>query len=93
MDRLDPRAAPDRGSDHFEFFALWNRDSRGRQRILAWRVGVPTTLSLATSAWNLFSPSAAHGPVAFRLANSRGISSWRFRQYRRLNGFWVANFS
>ena len=53
MDRLDPRAGPDRGSDHFEFFALWNRNPRRGQRILAWRVGVPTTLSLATSAWNL----------------------------------------
>ena len=81
VDRLDPRAGPDRGSDHFEFFALWNRDPHRGQRILAWRVGVPTTLSLATRAWNLSSSSsfATHGAAAFRRANIREISSSRFR--------------
>ena len=60
VDRLDPRAGPDRGSDHFEFFAFWNRNPHGGQRILAWRVGVPTTLSLATRAWNLSFSSSCY---------------------------------
>src|SRR6266436_2675726 len=95
VDRLDPDAGPDRGSDHFEFFARWNRDPHGGQRILAWRVGVPTTLSLATRAWNLsFSSSfATHGAAAFRRANTRKISSSRFRQHRHLIESPVANFS
>ena len=93
MDRLDPRVGPGRDSDRFEFFTLRNRGPRRGQRILAWRVRVPTTLSLATRAWSLFSYSAAHGPAAFRRANIREISSSRFRQCRHLNEFPVANFS
>src|SRR5207244_5400625 len=94
VDRLDPGACPDRGSDHFEFFARWNRDPHGGQRILAWRVGVPTTLSLASRAWNLpFSSSfATHGAAAFRRANTREISSSRFRQHRHRIESPVANF-
>jgi hypothetical protein len=73
VDRLDPGAGPDRGSDHFEFFVLWSRDPHGGQRILAWRVGVQTAISLATRAWNLsFSSSfATHGGAAFQRANTR----------------------
>src|SRR5439155_492340 len=95
VDRLDPGAGPDRGSDHFEFFALWNRDPHDGQRVLAGRVGVPTTLSLATRAWNLsFSSSfATHGAAAFRRPNTREISSSRFRQHRHRIESPVANFS
>ena len=82
VDRLDPRAGPDRGSDHFEFFALWSRDPHGGQRILVWHAGVQTAFSLATRTWNLsFSSSfATHGGAAFRRAYTREISSSRLRQ-------------
>ena len=82
VDRLDPGAGPDRGSNHFEFFALWSRDAHGGQRILVWHAGVQTAISLATRAWNLsFSSSfTTHGGAAFRRANTREISSSRLRQ-------------
>src|SRR5207245_10816710 len=93
VDPLDRRAGADRGNDHFGFFAFRNRDPGCGQRILAWRVCVPTTLPLATRAWSLFSSSATHRPSAFRRAEIREISSSGFEQCRHHDGFPVAAFS
>src|SRR4029077_8246219 len=95
VDRLDPGAGPDWDSDHFEFFALWSRDTHGGQRILVWYAGVQTAVSLATRTWNLFFSSSftTHGGAPFRRANTREISSSRLRQFCHLIKSPAANFS